>query len=124
MPADKYVDHVIYVNSVVIDLVDEILRRSARDPIIIIQGDHGPAINRPANSWANPTADHLAERSGILNVMHLPASCTDAPDPGMTSVNTFKFVFNSCFGTSLQLLPDETYWSLTNASADFELVFP
>ena len=39
---DKYVDQLIYVNSVVLETVDAIIAQSDEEPIIIIQGDHGP----------------------------------------------------------------------------------
>ena len=70
-----------------------------------------------------PTKELIEERSGILNAYFLPSSC----EPGglyrsITPVNSFRVIFNSCFGADLELLKDQSYWSMAEQPFDFNLV--
>lgn len=72
-----------------------ILEDSSVPPIIVLQSDHG----------AEPM------RNAILAATYLPDSGAANLYPSMSSVNTFRVVFNTYFGTDLPLLPDISYSS-------------
>jgi hypothetical protein len=107
-----YTDSVQYTNTKIIDIMTELIEESDEPPIIIIQGDHGPHAHLPGDIDPDRKAENLDYRAGILNLMYLPEFCTIDPPANLTTVNTFRFVLASCFGSSLDLLPDVTYYGL------------
>jgi hypothetical protein len=116
---DLYLGQLIYVNKKVDAAVDTILAQSATEPIIIIQGDHGP--NSTAAISGNYDLPDMAifERSGILNAYYLPEHCRSALYPTITPVNSFRLVFDQCLGTSFGLLDDKTYHKTPEGRAEF-----
>ncbi len=108
---ELYVDEIIYLNKVIQEVVDDILAQSTVEPIIIIQGDHGSkSISRKRKEL------RIFESTGILNVYYLPEHCRSDLYPSISPVNSFRVVFNSCFGTNFELLEDKAY--LGNESDD------
>jgi len=103
-----YIDQLFYVNKVVDSVLEEILQRSSSEPIIIVQGDHGPskAIVTPDN----PSDGEVLGRTGILNAYYLPEYCRSGLYSTITPVNTFRVVLNSCLGANFASLKDESYW--------------
>ncbi len=102
------------VNSVILGIVEAILARTENEPIIIIQGDHGPSSTTghvDLSEFASPSVELLLERSSILNTMYLPKTCKQQLPLDLTAVNTFRFIFNSCFGADFALLPGYTYYT-------------
>lgn len=91
-----YLEQLRYVNELVLPTLDRILSRYRTRPVIILQGDHGYRfVPQPVGNEESFT---------ILNAIALPPGL-DAPiPPGLTPVNTFRFVFNTCFGTGYPLL--------------------
>ena len=111
--ADKtgYINQLIYVNKLTINMIDQILANSEDPPIIIIQGDHGPASFQKSNSsWINPDDYLIKERTSILNTYFLPNGDTDLLYDSITPVNTFRVVLNSYFGRNYVLLNDKSFW--------------
>jgi hypothetical protein len=95
----KYPDQVTYINTRVSAMVDLILQNSPNPPVIVIQGDHGPA-----------PFDVIERRVKILNVYYFP----DNPEglyPTITPVNTFRLIFNKYFGQSYPMLEDRSLYS-------------
>lgn len=115
---DSYIDQVIYVNKTLQGTVEAILERSLLEPIIIIQGDHGPDTP-PDVDVENPSTRFQFDRSGILNAYYLPERCRLGPYPDITPVNTFRMVFNSCLGAEFSLLEDKSYWIPGGQPIDF-----
>lgn len=111
---DLYVDQLKYVNKTIEQVVDAILSSSNTEPIIIIQGDHGPASQLPPKgyfaNYDNPSDLAILENTGILNAYYLPEYCRSGLYPEISPVNSFRVVFNSCLGADFDLLPDQTYW--------------
>ena len=105
-----YRNNVIYVSKEVLEAVDGILSRSARPPIIIIQGDHG-------------TYGDAHSRMSILSAFYLPGGGQVDLYPTITPVNTFRIIFNHYLGGQYELLPDISYYS-TDGSHSNLLVFP
>ncbi len=93
-----YLEQLRYVNGLVLTTLDRILARSPKRPVIILQGDHGYRF------IAEPV--RTEECFTILNAISLPDGAAARVPPGLTPVNTFRFIFNACFGTSYPLLED------------------
>jgi len=64
-----YRRQLIFVNSQLQAAVDEILSKSQRPAVIILQGDHGPGSTL---DWDNPDNTNLEERLSVLNAYYLP----------------------------------------------------
>ena len=85
-------------------IVDRILSESKTEPIIIIQADHGLKVVPPGFKA------HTAKiKYGILNAYCLPDGGDKLLYPDVSPVNSFRIVFNQCFGTDYELLEDITY---------------
>jgi hypothetical protein len=112
-PADLYqkgyVNQVQYLNTKMIEAVDDILENSGTPPIIIIQGDHGP--------WLQPRD----KRMQIFNAIYLPGH-KDALYPTITPVNTFRLVFNAYFGGKYDILEDVSYFSPVPKLYNFSVI--
>lgn len=94
-----------YTNTFMLDLIDQIQAKSARPPVIIIQGDHG--VMEPG-------------RLTILNTINIPGG-SDQLYETETPVNTFRIVFNAIAGTNYPLLEDRSQTSNVN-KAPFDFV--
>jgi hypothetical protein len=104
-----YGNQVRFISSQIPALMKAIIETSSTPPVIIIQGDHGPAQLEKEN------------RMGILNAYYFPAG-KDAIYPAITPVNTFRIVFNTFFGSHLDLLPDISYYSKYAQPYRFEVI--
>lgn len=115
--SEAYGEQLRYLQGRIEALVDRLLDRpEAERPIIILQADEGPypaRYGRDADTfdWATATTDELETKYGILNAMYLPGA--DVPDVASTlsSVNTFRLVFDQYFDAGLPLLPDRSFTS-------------
>lgn len=106
-----YRNQLMYIEQLVIAMVDAILANSTRPPIIILQADHGPGAYL---DWNSSTRSNIRERLGILNACYFPDGGDTLLYDTITPVNTFRSVFRHYFGEDLELLPDESYFSLWN----------
>jgi hypothetical protein len=122
---DEYIEgyrgQVSYLNSSLEEIIPRLIGGSPVDPIIILQGDHGPGAGL---DWRSPTAEGLSERFRILNAIRLPGAAPELLYPAMSPVNTFRVILNQYFGTSLGLLPDRSYFSTTSQPLEFQPVQP
>ena len=103
MPAAEkrraYVQQLIYVNTVIKNIVEQIKSSYPRMPVIVIQGDHG---------YRYHNANMKQMEFENLNAIHLP---TNRPLPDtFSNVNTFRLVFNELFRANYSLLPDSTFF--------------
>lgn len=111
---EKYRNQLIFINKKVQTLVQEILKKSEIDPVIVIQADHGSAsrMYEPGSGgWNNPTQDKLEERLRIFSAFYLPDDAKHDLDEAITPVNTFRFIFNQYLGANFEILPNRTYYS-------------
>jgi hypothetical protein len=109
---EAYVEQVRYANTLIKDFVSALLASDGPKPIIIIQADEGPYPTRYRTgyrSWHDATVDELRAKMGILNAFYFPDGDYRLLDPQVTSVNTFRIVFNKHFGTRLERLPDRSF---------------
>lgn len=93
-----YRNQLAFLNTRLPQVLKTILEKSARAPIIILQGDHGPRF---------VTKDKQLD---ILDAYYFPEP---APElyASLTPVNNFRIIFNTYFGASLPLLPDKSYFN-------------
>jgi len=109
-----YVDQIRFANKKVIETIDKILLESNSPPIIILQGDHGPAILRGGSkiSKLNDQSDELIwERMSIFNAYYLPDQNSELIYDSITPVNSFRLILNAYFNENYELLDDKNYYS-------------
>ena len=105
--APGYVDEIEYLNQRVLQSVRQIISRSDTPPVILIEGDHG----------LNPEV-----QNANLMAFYLPDDGDQALYPTITSVNSFRIVFNKYFDADYPLLEDIAYSSAYQTPFDFEIV--
>lgn len=105
----EYIGQLAYVNRRVLQAIDAIYARSARRPIIIVQGDHGPRLHL---DWQRLDKTDPREAFNILNAYALPdASAPHVFYDKISPVNSFRLLFNHYFGARYARLPDRSYYS-------------
>lgn len=104
-----YVNQIDYTNNQVIKLIDKIKNESINDPIIIIQGDHGPRSHVDLESVNNSC---LPEAFSIFTTYYFPDNNYSSLYQSISPVNTFRIVLNQYFGLSLEILPNKNYFAL------------
>ncbi len=104
----KYPDQVTYINQRITTVVDLILQSSPNPPVIVIQGDHGPA-----------PFDVVERRMKILNAYYFPDD-HEGLYPTITPVNTFRVIFNKYFGQSYPVLADHSLYSAYDIPYNYE----
>jgi len=114
---EYYLNQLIYINKEIKNLVSEILSRSENPPVIILQADHGPRNTFAEGQY--PADDMFREGMRILNAIYIPDCKYGLLYDSITPVNTFRVIFNSCFGEDYQLLEDINYNSFEFAPYQF-----
>ena len=105
---ELYLNQLIFVEEKIKVFVKEILLKSKIAPIIILQGDHGPAFDY---DWSRyPTEEMFKERMNIFNAYCLPAGGNKLLYNSITPVNTFRLIFNFYFNMNYTLLKDRSYF--------------
>ena len=105
---DKYVAQVKFIQKQVLAMLDQ-LDKNPRKKVVIIQGDHGPALQN--GSDGNPSPAFLRERMRILNAYRLPDADSRLIYDGITPVNSFRVILNHYFEAKLPLLADKCIYS-------------
>jgi hypothetical protein len=107
----KYKNQIIFLNKKAKEMIDEILKRSNRPPIIILQSDHGPGS---MTYWEDPGKTDMKERLSILNAYYLPEKGKELLYQTITPVNSFRVIFNHIFNTDFEILNDKSYFATWN----------
>jgi hypothetical protein len=89
-----YHDQVLYLNARLIEIIHNLLSKSSLPPVIILQSDH--AYGQGAVKVKNFQAYYFPDNGKAMVY------------PSMTSVNTFRIVFDAYFGEHLPMLPDQS----------------
>jgi hypothetical protein len=106
-----YRDQVIFISSQIKTIVQDIIDKSARPPVIVIQGDHG-AVQIKGDG-------HVS----ILNAYYLPGvDPASALYPSISPVNTFRVIFNQYFGGTYPLLEDVSNYSTRDTPYKLKIV--
>jgi len=103
-----YIDQLDFLNTKMVQVVNSILSSAEIDPVIIIQGDHGPGSFLCHESLEQT---YLKDRMSILNVYHIPGIDNKVLYSSITPVNSFRVLLNHLFGLDYPLLPDRNYFS-------------
>ncbi|HNS09364.1 MAG TPA: sulfatase-like hydrolase/transferase [Candidatus Ozemobacteraceae bacterium] len=103
-----YAGQLLYLNRLVKKAVENILNRTGRPKIIVIQADHGPGSKL---DWRNIGSTDLKERFGILNAIYFSDGDYSRLYPEITPINTFRRVVNRVTGEKLDSLPDRSFFA-------------
>ncbi|HUP01918.1 MAG TPA: hypothetical protein VM737_10415 [Gemmatimonadota bacterium] len=112
-----YVGQIQCLNSMLLQLIDELLKPTGHPtPIIALQSDHGsgrlqldPLINKTI-PLEELDPGQIDDRTGIFAAYRFPDGGAGLYDL-ITPVNVFPILFNQLFGDDLPLREDATYWS-------------
>jgi hypothetical protein len=96
----EYIGYLQYANQKFLELIDFILSRSKKPPIIIFMGDHG------FRHFTEPV-DHRYYFMN-LDAVYLPGKDYKGFYKGMSAVNQFRIIFNNQFNQHLAVLKDST----------------
>ena len=115
--ADRgYLDQIRCANRKIEALVDSILARSGRPPIILLQSDHGHGrIGHLPPSVEQLTAYQLRERMSVFAAYLLPGLPAGVVADSITPVNAFRLVLRQYFGADLPPVEDASYWGLEDS---------
>jgi len=115
---ELYLESILFTNNKIKEFVNEIITKSKKTPVIIIQADEGPKSRalKPKENWKNNldlrrNIDIMIMRSSIINAILIPEKYKKYLYPKISPVNTFRVIFNCFFGTKLKILKDRTYIS-------------
>ena len=97
-----------FIQKQVLAMLDQ-LDKNPKKKVVIIQGDHGPALQN--GSDGNPSPAFLRERMRILNAYRLPDAYPGVVYDGITPVNSFRVILNHYFDAKLPLLADKCIYS-------------
>ncbi len=101
-----YRNQVAYIDDQMEKAVTTLLTESSNPPVIVIQGDHAP--------WLQKGSDQFK----ILNAYYLPGH-NDLLYPAVSPVNTFRLIFDTYLGAEYPLLEDISYASPVPNVFDF-----
>jgi len=94
---ELYIEQLQCTESILINIIDNILINTAKPPIIIIQGDHGSRIG------SLDSEEHFS----ILYAVYLPDEDYSNFYSDISPVNTFRILSNHYLNTQLELLEDK-----------------
>ncbi|HEU5304213.1 MAG TPA: hypothetical protein VFU40_06165 [Gemmatimonadales bacterium] len=115
-----YLEQIGCVNLKLIRLVDSILARSTRPPVILLQADHGhgrQGRHLPEPDRLEPFG--LRERMSVFAAYLLPGVAAQEVKDSITPVNAMRLVLRHYFAADLPPLEDAGYWSTEGRPFDF-----
>jgi hypothetical protein len=118
-----YLDQSIFVADRIVRTVKEVLRRSVRQPVIILQSDHGSGTvlhHTALDGLGSPTTDFLREQFSILNAFLVPPELHRDLYDTISPVNTFRVLLNHWTEPTLPLLEDRSYFSTYSFPFQFQ----
>jgi len=111
-----YLEQLEFTNKKIKEMIGKLLSNETQQPIIIIMSDHGSGFDV---NWKTPDSDMIERRLSNFNAYYFPYQKTDQLDEYITSVNTFRKVFNTYFSADYEILEDKMYWSSSNQPYNF-----
>jgi hypothetical protein len=105
-----YLNEMKYLNKQLIKIIDTLLAAPGKQPLIILQADHGPAFTLGEEQFARAKEITIRERFGIFSAFLVPTECSGFIYDTITPVNDFIPVFNCLFGAGMELLKDKSFW--------------
>ncbi|OQP54241.1 hypothetical protein A4H97_22350 [Niastella yeongjuensis] len=95
---NAYLQYLVYSNKVVTGLVNELLKKTKGEAVIIVMSDHGYRSLFVNGKSIEPVNN--------FNAVYLPEHDYSRFYESISNVNQFRVVFNSLFKSDLPLLPD------------------
>jgi hypothetical protein len=114
-----YLDQLVYMNGRITDVIDRILATSARPPIIIIQSDHGPNLDRDITRQ-----EKIDIRLANLAAYRLPQAPAELMPADGSLVNQFRRILGFYFHERIDPLPDRHFFSPFDRPYDMAEVAP
>lgn len=115
---EYYVDQVKFTNIKVTKLVEEILKKSKRAPIIVIMGDHGAASFHDTSLESDvppkkkiPSQQFIDDQMSVFIAIYLPEEYREKMNSEISPVNIYRMIFNKVFETKLSMLAEKSYYS-------------
>ncbi|HEX5746121.1 MAG TPA: hypothetical protein VFZ09_07750 [Archangium sp.] len=107
----QYIEQMEYLNRRIQAAIEDILATSKHPPIIIVQGDHGPASTHPGQKVEDKHqwGPVIRERTAILNAYYVPDEVRRHLYPSITPVNSFRLLLKHRFGANMEPLEDRSF---------------
>lgn len=99
---EAYVEYLQYANTVFLKVIDAILKRSTKPPVIVFMGDHG------FREFGNDDAANRRYYFMNFNSVYLPTKNYTPFYDGISSVNQFRALLNAAFGQRLPMVKDSS----------------
>ena len=100
-----FLDQSIFVSKKLTETIDNIIAKSDKLPVIIIQSDHG--------HFLDPQLVNEDQRKNVrsknFTALYLPGKNKKSVPKDITTVNTFRYIFNQYFGTNFELLKNKSF---------------
>lgn len=107
-----YVQQIQCVNRKVLRLTTELIEKSRRPTVIILQADHGHGrLGRDFATLQGAGPERASERTDIFAAYYLPDHPAGVLYDSITPVNVLPRIFNHYFKADIPLQPDATFWS-------------
>ena len=100
---NAYMGQLLYVNKLVLNMIDSMLQPDADPPIIVIAADHGYSDDRHHEYSVRARHSH-----SILNAVYLPYGGSTGLYPSISIVNVFRYILDYYFDLSLGLIDDRS----------------
>lgn len=104
---EGYAGQATWVQPQILAAVDRILAPGARPAVIVVCSDHGSGLDF---DWNRLSRQALTDRMSAFWAVYIPGGASKKAPDTVSTVNTFRYVFDEVFGTSLGLLPDRSHW--------------
>jgi hypothetical protein len=123
LPGDEeansgYLDQIRCANRKLAALIDSILMRSRRPPVILLQADHGHGRVGRLPRFEKLSAYQLRERMSVFSAYLLPGVPINTIGDSVTPVNAVRLVLRHYFGADLAPREDASYWVLPERPLD------
>ncbi|MBL0351096.1 MAG: hypothetical protein IPP68_12125 [Elusimicrobia bacterium] len=113
-----YVEQLRFLNSRLLEAIDEIFARAKVPPMILLVSDHGSCFRGRVGD-ADPRL--MEERTSILLAVAGPPELRRQFHDSITPVNALRLVAGSAFDNPLPPLPDKVFWSDGSGSIDRQI---
>ncbi|MFH1283304.1 MAG: hypothetical protein ABII27_06530 [bacterium] len=99
-----YINQIIFTNSKLIEVINEILKDKEKLPVIILQGDHGIHYI----DWSKKS-NYKQERFEVFAAYYLPHGGNKLINEDMQPSNIFRVVFNYYFDYDFEMIQDTKF---------------
>lgn len=100
-----YVEQLQFSSQLLLESIDAILANSKTPPIIILQADEGFEVNEEV--FGKATVEDIRVKG--ISAFYIPSKDVSGLPQNLNSVNTFRYLFDLCFGTHFGMLENASY---------------